>query len=163
MSLVTTQYQVECIERGRKDSQQVLGVSESSSKTLFSKLVTFSGYKLFSSIPRGNAIISLCSPTKLTAHKSPVMGKKETTKTRHRNVRIVDEEAVRISAGNPQDRRLNTPQISPGRLTGFVDAGKSRLERFVTRFLRKGRPKVGLINSLKAVALSSCESLTAGV
>ncbi|KAF8826458.1 hypothetical protein HHX47_DHR5000435 [Lentinula edodes] len=62
------------------------------------------------------------------------MGKKETTKTRHRNVRIVDEEAGRISAGNTQDRGLNPPQISPGRMR---------------------RPKVGLIDSLKAVALSS--------
>ncbi|KAJ3743377.1 hypothetical protein DFH05DRAFT_1447445 [Lentinula detonsa] len=82
------------------------------------------------------------------------MGEKEITlTTRHRNVRITDEEQAEHSSASATGH-LDTP-ISPGRMSGFMDAGKSGFERFMTRFLRKGKHKVGIIDSLKAVALSS--------
>ncbi|KAJ3776616.1 hypothetical protein FB446DRAFT_682436 [Lentinula raphanica] len=82
------------------------------------------------------------------------MSEKSTKLTRHRTttIRTTDEEQARHVPS--VTNQIHTP-ISPGRMSGLMDAGKGGFERFMARFLRKGKRKVGFVESVKAIALSS--------
>ncbi|KAF9076521.1 hypothetical protein BDP27DRAFT_801689 [Rhodocollybia butyracea] len=88
------------------------------------------------------------------------MQEKRASGTRQRSIlRIPDEEQAMEPGGLHSRDHLNET-TSPGGYSvrsahGLMMAGKTGLDRFMTRFLRKGKPKVGFLDSLKAILFSS--------
>jgi Ca2+:H+ antiporter len=85
--------------------------------------------------------------------------KKDASTTRLRNnVRIPDEEEAVHSSNVTRTLfslgKSNSPSVSSGRSANFTKAQKG-FRLFLNRFLRKDKPKVGVVASLRAILLSS--------
>lgn len=98
-------------------------------------------------------------------HTSIMSSTDDNTTARHRTVRLPDDIEKVHSHGGLHIDELPISMKSPGTesqkrrrdmIVEQLEEGREELIRFWDQFMRKGKPKVGVVASLRAFFFSSC-------